>query len=60
VLFWLFTMIVFLIVFAVAYICQRLGVGMLNIMPREVENLIVMGFSVLGMGKCLWEVWVLR
>lgn len=60
VIFWLVTMLIFLIVFSIAYVCERLGVGILNIMPRDVENMVVMGFSVLGMGKCLWEVWVLR
>jgi hypothetical protein len=60
VMFWLVTMLIFLIVFSIAYVCERLGVGILNIMPIDVENMVVMGFSVLGMGKCLWEVWILR
>jgi hypothetical protein len=60
VMFWLVTMLIFLIVFSIAYVCERLGVGILNLMPKDVENMVVMGFSVLGMGKCLWEVWILR
>ena len=56
-LFWLGLLIVFFIIFLLSYISLQQGRGMLNIMPTNIENKIIMGFSVLGMIKALYEMW---
>lgn len=56
-LFWLGLLIVFFIVFLLSYINFKQGIGMLNIMPIKIENKIIMGFSVVGILKSLYEMW---
>jgi len=49
-------MFVFVIVFLISYISLKQGVGVLDIMPYRIEDMIVMGFSVLGVFKSVVEV----
>jgi len=54
-LFWLGSLILFMMFFMLGYVSLKLQTGSLNIMPHQVENPIIMGFSVLGMLKSLFE-----
>jgi len=55
-LFWLGALIVFFLIFVYAYISYRLGTGVIDIMPPKTEDAIVMGFSVLGIFKSIYEI----
>ena len=55
IVFWLGAMSVFFIVFMLAFICTRLDMGILNIMPYRTENAVVMGFAILGIVKSIFE-----
>lgn len=56
IMFWLGLQIVFLIVFVITFISIKSQQGVLGIMPYEAEDYSVMFLSVLGMIKCLYEI----
>ncbi len=55
ILFWIGMMLIFFITFLLAFISLGQGAGILGIMPYRFEDPIVMGFSVLGMIKSIYE-----
>jgi hypothetical protein len=55
ILFWLGMMLVFFIIFLLSFVSMGQGTGILGIMPYRYEDPVVMGFSVLGIVKSIYE-----
>jgi len=56
-LFWMGMMLLFMIIFLLAYVSMKLNAGLLNIMPVTFENPVIMVFSILGILRSLQGIW---